>query len=172
MVRAGPSAPASSATQAEVIRSSRPAWTSGGLPHPTRRASGWQSAYFNHQHYAIALDLSAPEGRDVLLRLCAVSDVIVENFRTDVMDKLDLGYEAVRAANPRIIYVSMPGHGKTGPERDYVAYGSNVEQLAGLVSLSGYEGGEPMKTGFSYGDPMAGTALVAGLMAVRRRNRG
>jgi len=66
----------------------------------------------------------------------------------------------------------MPGHGKTGPEKDYVAYGSNVEQLSGLVSLSGYEGGEPMKTGFSYGDPIAGTALVAAVaMAIRQRQR-
>ncbi|MBE0611020.1 MAG: CoA transferase [Dehalococcoidia bacterium] len=132
-----------------------------------------KSAYFNHNNrdkYALALDLNDARGKDVLLKLCAVSDIIVENFRTDVMDNLGLTYEAVRAVNPRIIYVSMPGHGKTGPEKDYVAYGSNVEQLAGLVSLSGYEGDEPMKTGFSYGDPMAGTALV-GAVATALRQR-
>jgi crotonobetainyl-CoA:carnitine CoA-transferase CaiB-like acyl-CoA transferase len=132
-----------------------------------------KSAYFNHNNrdkYALALDLNDARGKDVLLRLCAVSDIIIENFRTDVMDNLGLTYEAVRAANPRIIYASMPGHGKTGPEKDYVAYGSNVEQLAGLVSLSGYEGDEPMKTGFSYGDPMAGTALV-GAVATALRQR-
>ena len=132
-----------------------------------------KSAYFNHNNrdkYALALDLNDPRGKDVLLQLCAVSDILVENFRTDVMDNLGLTYEAVRAVNPHIIYVSMPGHGKTGPEKDYVAYGSNVEQLAGLVSLSGYEGDEPMKTGFSYGDPMAGTALV-GAVATALRHR-
>ena len=132
-----------------------------------------KSAYFNHNNrdkYAAALDLADDRGRELMLRLCAVSDVIVENFRSDVMDNLGLTYETVRAVNPRIIYVSMPGHGKTGPEKDFVAYGSNVEQLAGLVSLSGYEGGEPMKTGFSYGDPMAGTALV-GAVATALRQR-
>ncbi len=132
-----------------------------------------KSAYFNHNNrdkYALALDLNDPRGKDVLLQLCAVSDILVENFRTDVMDNLGLTYEAVRAVNPRIIYISMPGHGKTGPEKDYVAYGSNVEQLAGLVSLSGYESDEPMKTGFSYGDPMAGTALV-GAVATAMRQR-
>lgn len=132
-----------------------------------------KSAYFNHNNrdkYALALDLNDHRGKDVLLKLCAASDIIVENFRTDVMDNLGLTYEAVRAANPTIIYISMPGHGKTGPEKDYVAYGSNVEQLAGLVSLSGYEGDEPMKTGFSYGDPMAGTALV-GAVATALRQR-
>jgi len=133
-----------------------------------------KSAYFNHNNrdkYAIALDLGDPRGKDVLLRLCAVSDVIVENFRSDVMDNLGLSYDAVRAVNPRIIYVSMPGHGKTGPEKDFVAYGSNVEQLAGIVSVSGYEGDEPMKTGFSYGDPMAGTALIGAVATALRQRR-
>lgn len=145
----------------------------GLIPRTTPR---WynMSAYFNHNNrnkYALALDLAQPAGRDVLLKLCAVSDVIVENFRADVMDNLGLSYAAVKAANPAIVYVSMPGHGKSGPEKDYVAYGSNVEQLAGLVSVSGYEDGEPMKTGLSYGDPMAGTALVAAVaMALRQRN--
>ncbi len=134
-----------------------------------------KSAYFNHNNrdkYAAALDLGDARGREVLLKLVAASDVVVENFRSDVMDNLGLSYDAVREANPRIIYVSMPGHGKTGPEKDFVAYGSNVEQLAGLVSLSGYEGDEPMKTGFSYGDPMAGTALVGAVaVALRQRSR-
>jgi crotonobetainyl-CoA:carnitine CoA-transferase CaiB-like acyl-CoA transferase len=164
---------------AEVIKIESPRqWdllrSLGGIP---RSEAKWfnKSAYFNHNNrdkYGFALDLSSPEGRDVLLKLCAVSDVIVENFRTDVMHNLGLSYEAVRTVNPRIIYVSMPGHGKTGPEKDYVAYGTNVEQLAGIVSVSGYEGDEPMKTGFSYGDPMAGTALVAAVaMAFRLRDR-
>jgi crotonobetainyl-CoA:carnitine CoA-transferase CaiB-like acyl-CoA transferase len=134
-----------------------------------------KSAYFNHNNrnkYSFALDLREDLGRQTLLDLCRVSDVLVENFRADVMANLRLTYEDVREANPDLIYVSMPGHGKTGPEKDYVADGTNVEQLAGLVSLSGYEGGEPMKTGFSYGDPMAGTALVAAVaMALRQRKR-
>ena len=134
-----------------------------------------RSAYFNHNNrdkYAFALDLSGELGRRTLLKLCSLSDVLVENFRSDVMDNLGLAYEAVHEANPQLIYVSMPGHGKTGPEKDYVAYGSNVEQLSGIVSLSGYENDEPMKTGFSYGDPMAGTALVGAVAtALRQRAR-
>src|SRR5688572_3101908 len=116
---------------AEVIKVESPrAWdllrSLGMIPRDVPR---WynQSAYFNHNNrgkYGVALDLSSERGREILLQHCAVSDVIVENFRTDEMDKLGLDYGAVRAANPRIIYISMPGHGKTGPERDYVAYGS------------------------------------------------
>jgi crotonobetainyl-CoA:carnitine CoA-transferase CaiB-like acyl-CoA transferase len=164
---------------AEVIKVESPRqWdllrSLGQIPRTTKN---WfnMSAYFNHNNrdkYGFALDLSSQLGKDTLFKLVAVSDVIVENFRADVMDNLGLTYEAVRAVNPRIIYVSMPGHGKTGPEKDYVAYGTNVEQVAGIVSISGYEGDDPMKTGFSYGDPIAGTALVAAVaMAVRQRNR-
>ncbi len=168
---------------AEVIKVESPRmWDQlrglGGIP---RTEAGWynRSAYFNHNNrnkYGFALDLASDLGRETLLKLVEKSDVIVENFRADVMDKLRLGYEEVKARNPRIIYVSMPGHGKTGPEKDFSAYGTNVEQLSGLVSLTGYEGGEPMKTGISYGDPMSGTALVAAvalaLRQVRRTGRG
>jgi crotonobetainyl-CoA:carnitine CoA-transferase CaiB-like acyl-CoA transferase len=75
-----------------------------------------------------------------------------------------------------VIVVTMPGHGKTGPERDFVAYGTNVEQLSGLCHLTGYADGPPQKTGISYGDPMAGIA-AAGAVAMalwdrRRTGRG
>lgn len=163
---------------AEVIKVESPKqWdllrSLGLIPRTTPR---WynMAAYFNHNNrdkYALALDLNDDRGRDVLLELCKVSDVIVENFRSDVMDNLRLSYDDIRAVNPNIIYISMPGHGKTGPEKDYVAYGSNVEQLAGIVSISGYEGDEPMKTGFSYGDPMAGTALVGAVATALRQRR-
>ena len=164
---------------AEVIKVESPGqWDQlRGLGLIPRSEPHWydRSAYFNHNNrnkYGFALDLSGDMGRDILLRLCAISDVMVENFRADVMDRLRLSYDDVRAANPRLIYVSMPGHGKTGPEKDHVAYGSNVEQLSGLVSLTGYEGGEPMKTGFSYGDPIAGTGLVGAVaVALRQRTR-
>ena len=146
----------------------------GGIPRTEPR---WynRAAYFNHNNrnkYSAALDLRQEAGRDLLLQLCARSDVLVENYRANVMDNLGLGFDAVRAANPRIVYLSMPGHGKTGPEAHYVTYGTNVEQLAGLVSISGYEGGEPLKTGFSYGDPVSGVAVPAAVaLGLRQRER-
>ncbi len=127
-----------------------------------------KSPYFNHYNrnkYGCALDLSKERGRELFLRLVEGADVVIENFRSDVMENLGLSWETLRGRNGQLIMVSMPAHGKTGPEKDYVAYGTNVEQLAGLASLSGYAGGPPQKTGISYGDPMAGIA-AAGAVAL------
>jgi crotonobetainyl-CoA:carnitine CoA-transferase CaiB-like acyl-CoA transferase len=144
-----------------------------GLPGDDR---AWnKSAYFNHNNrdkYGMSLDLADERGRDLFLRLVATCDVVIENYRADVLDRLGLNYETLRAAKDDIILVSMPGHGKTGPEKDFVAYGTNVEQLAGLVSLTGYEDGPPQKSGISYGDPIAGiTAAGAVALALIHRDR-
>jgi crotonobetainyl-CoA:carnitine CoA-transferase CaiB-like acyl-CoA transferase len=138
-----------------------------------------KSPYFNHLNrnkYGCALDLASGRGRELFLRLVAISDVVIENFRSGVMEDFGLGYETLAAANPALIVVSMPGHGNSGPERDFVAYGTNAEQLSGLCSLTGYEGGPPQKTGISYGDPVAGTAAAAAIALAlwdrRRSGRG
>jgi crotonobetainyl-CoA:carnitine CoA-transferase CaiB-like acyl-CoA transferase len=145
-----------------------------GTPNAWNRA-----AYFNHNNrnkYGCALDLASELGRETFLRLVPRCDIVIENFRADVLDTLRLGYDELRKVREDIILISMPGHGKDGPERDYVAYGTNVEQLAGLVSLSGYIGGPPQKSGISYGDPVAGTlaagAAIMALLARRRTGKG
>lgn len=150
----------------------------GLLPPGTEDA--WnKSAYFNHNNrnkLGCALDLGHPRGKELFLQLVAKCDVVMENYRAEVLDKLGLGYDVLKSARPDVILVSMPGHGKDGPERDYVAYGTNVEQLAGLASLSGYLEGPPQKTGISFGDPVAGTAaagaVVLALLARRRTGKG
>ncbi|MHB8574742.1 MAG: CaiB/BaiF CoA transferase family protein [Dehalococcoidia bacterium] len=148
------------------------------LPPETERTYN-KAAYFNHNNrnkYGVSLDLAAPEGRALFFDLVSVSDVVIENFRADVLDRLGLGYEVLRAVRPDIVLVSMPGHGKTGPEASHVAYGTNIEQLSGLVSITGYTGGEPHKSGISYGDPISGTAAAGAVMTAllyrRRTGRG
>ena len=152
--------------------------TLGLLPPGTPKSYN-RAAYFNHNNrnkLGCAIDLATAGGRDLFLQLVAVSDVVIENFRADVLDKLGLGYEVLRRVRPDIILVSMPGHGKTGPEAGYIAYGTHVEQLAGLVSITGYEGDVPHKSGISYGDPVSGTAAAGAVMAAllyrRRTGRG
>jgi len=138
-----------------------------GVPPTVERV--WdKSPYFNHYNrnkYGVSLDLSKERGRELFLRLVEDADVVVENFRAGVMEELGLWWETLRERNEGLIMVSMPAQGRTGPEKDYVAFGTNVEQLAGLAHLTGYEGGPPQKTGISYGDPVAGIA-AAGAVAL------
>ncbi|MEX1255578.1 MAG: CoA transferase [Dehalococcoidia bacterium] len=146
------------------------------LPGETERPYN-RAAFFNHYNrnkYGCAIDFSKPQGRDLALRLVAISDVVVENYRSDVLAGLGLTYEAMREVNPDIILVSMPSHGLSGPEAHYVAYGTNIEQLAGLPSVSGYPDGPPHKSATSYGDPMAGATAAAATIAalLYRRNTG
>jgi crotonobetainyl-CoA:carnitine CoA-transferase CaiB-like acyl-CoA transferase len=150
------------------------------IPQPGK-ADPWNSSYYfntyNRAKKSVTLDLAQARGRQVLLDLLAHCDVLVENYRADVLDKLDLGYDVLQAANPRLVIVSMAGFGKTGPDRALVGFGPVIEQMSGLASLTGYDGDEvPYKCGVSYGDPVAGVAaagaVVLGLLQRRRTGQG
>ena len=133
-----------------------------------------KSAYFNNLNrnkLGCTLDLSHPRGRELCLKLAAKCDVVMENYRPDVMRNLGLEYEDLKAVKRDIIMVSMPGHGKGGPESDRIAYGTNVEQLGGLVSVQGYEDRGPHKSGISYGDPMSGIAAAGAVISALFRRR-
>jgi len=137
------------------------------------------SGFFNHLNrnkLGCALDLSHPQGRELFLKLVALSDAVIEDYRGGVMDDVRLSYDVLRQARPDIILVSISAHGKDGPEAGHVASGTNVEQLAGLASLTGYPDRGPHKSGISYADPVAGisaaAALCAALLYRRRTGRG
>ena len=138
----------------------------------------WNSAYYfaeyNHEKRSMTLDLAQPAGIDAFLRLVANSDVVIENYRADVMDNLGLTTEVLLGANPTLVIVSMAGFGKTGGEQDNVGSGPSSEMMSGLMSLSGYEPDTPHKTGISYGDPVAGLAAVGAiaLALIKRRTTG
>ncbi|MEP7215302.1 MAG: CoA transferase, partial [Anaerolineaceae bacterium] len=138
-----------------------------------------RSGYFNklnRNKRAIALDLSKPAGKEVFLKLVAEADCVLENNAARVMDQLGLGYAQLSTANPRLVMCSMSGFGSTGPERNYSAYGSNIETTSGLASLLGYGPGDRFGTGSYYADPVTGNhgavALLAALHACRRTGRG
>ncbi len=141
----------------------------------------WNASYYfntyNRQKRSVTLDLAQDAGRDVFLRLLAHCDVLVENYRADVLDNLGIGYDVLRAANPQLVIVSMAGFGKTGEDRSLVGFGPVIEMMSGLTSLTGYgDDGIPYKCGVSYGDPvggqMAAAAVVLGLMQRRRTGTG
>lgn len=166
---------------AEVIKIESPrAWDNIRtlLPRADAVDDPWNSAYYfaeyNHEKRSVTLDLAQQAGRDTFLRLVANSDVVIENYRSDVMNNLGLTTDVLLQANPTLVSVSMAGFGKTGGEQDNVGYGPIIEMMSGLMSLSGYEPDAPHKTGISYGDPVAGLAAVSAiaLALIKRRRTG
>ena len=125
----------------------------------------------NGNKRSLTLDLAAPRGKALLLELAAKCDVLVENYRASVMERLGLGYDAISQVNPRLIYVKISSQGASGPERDYGSLGSTLEQTAGLASITGYEDGVPQMTNETFPDPVVGMLAVGALMAALRQRR-
>ena len=125
----------------------------------------------NINKLSVTLDLADPKGKELFLGLIKVCDVLVENYRSTVMDRLGLGYDAVSQANPQLIYLKISSQGATGPEANYGSLGSTLEQTAGLASITGYEDGLPLMTNEVYPDPVVGILSFGALMAALRRRR-
>jgi CoA:oxalate CoA-transferase len=126
----------------------------------------------NRGKRGISIDLKKPEGIELCLRLAEQMDVLVENFRPGTMERLGLGYEAVRARNRRLIYCSISGYGQTGPSRMETAMDLIVQCSSGLVSTTGTEAGDQVRCGYSVADVSAGMFSVIGiLMALQARER-
>jgi CoA:oxalate CoA-transferase len=137
------------------------------------------SAYFlahNRNKRSVAVDLKAPEGQELALRLVAVSDVVVENFRPGVCERLGLDPKILCAERPELIWASISGFGQDGPWRDRPAYDIVVQALSGVMSLTGLPGGPAMRLGIPAGDLVAGLyaamAVLASVAARERTGRG
>ena len=134
-----------------------------------------QSGLFNDWNpgkLGIRLNLATPEGRKVLEELIRVSDVVTENYSHGVMERWGLGYQQLRCIRPDIIYVSMSGMGRTGPDREVKTLGPLVQALCGLTFTAGLPDEEPSGWGFSYMDNLAAYHNCAAvLLAVFHRNR-
>ena len=143
----------------------------GGEPgeRPWNRAA--HHIHRNINKLSVTLDLGTPRGKELFLELVRVCDVLVENYRGSVMDRLGLGYEAVSEANPQLVYVKISSQGATGPEKDYGSLGSTLEQTAGLASITGYENGLPLMTNETFPDPVVGFMAFGALMGALRRRR-
>ena len=130
----------------------------------------------NRNKRDITLDLSTPQGADLLKRLVALSDVVVENYSAGVLPKLGLDYAVLAEANPTLVMISMPAFGTDGPWSGYRAYGSTVEQASGLPHLSGTPEHPPTMMHVALGDPVGGlngaAALLTALRAKKRTGRG
>lgn len=131
-----------------------------------------QSAYFvsvNRNKRSITLNLKSEEGRAILRELAVQADVLIENFKVGTMDRLGLGYAALREANPGLIYCSITGYGQTGPYKERPGYDTVIQAQGGLMSITGPttdgSDGDPFKVGVAIVDVSAGLFAVIGILA-------
>ena len=158
---------------AEVIKVEPP-----GEGEPTRHlglSDGPSTVYFrslNRGQKSVVMDLKKPEEREALLRICENADVFVESFRPGVVERLGVGYEQVRARNPRIVYCSISAFGQQGPLRDRPAHDLAVEALSGAISLNLGQDGRPTIPALPVADLVCALQGLAGiLMALLRRSQ-
>jgi CoA:oxalate CoA-transferase len=123
---------------------------------------------------AISLDLKSEAGHHLFLELVKQADVLVENFRVGITERLRVDYETLRSVNPRLIYCSITGYGSTGPDRHRKAYDLMVQAATGLMSITGDPQGQPSKTGAPLSDGIAGSFAVTGILGalVQRARTG
>jgi crotonobetainyl-CoA:carnitine CoA-transferase CaiB-like acyl-CoA transferase len=152
---------------ADVIKIERPggddmrygppnkAWSDRGL------STGWMAINSNKRN--IALDLTKPEAIGIVKRLAERADVVMENFRPGVMEKLGIGWPQLQAVNPRLIYAAVSGFGQTGPERTSPAYDGKIQAMSGLMSITGSKESGPTRAGFAVCDAIGGMTLAFGV---------
>lgn len=127
-----------------------------------------ETTYFNSMNRnkrSITLDLATPEGQDMARQLVAKADVLVQNFKTGGMEKMGLGYEQLRAINPRLVYCSVTGYNRGGPEAKRPGYDLVVQGQAGLMAMNGEEGQGPLKFGIAAVDLMTGMYSAQAVLA-------
>jgi crotonobetainyl-CoA:carnitine CoA-transferase CaiB-like acyl-CoA transferase len=171
-VRAGPTAVRQLADWgAQVVKVEMPAGLDEGEgPGGPRDSSDFQNVHRNKR--GMTLNLKSPEGVAILKKMALNADVLVENYRPDVKDRLGIGYEAMAAVNPRLIYGSISGYGEEGPYRMRPGFDQIAQGMGGLMSITGLPGQGPVRVGIPIADLCAGIFCAYGIaVALIERER-
>lgn len=143
---------------------------------PLVRGVGYPFTMVNRNKRSLTVNLKHARGREIIHALARRADIFLENFRPGTMDDLGLGYEPLRAINPRLIYASISGFGQTGPYRERGGFDLIAQGMSGLMSVTGAAGGAPAKSGYPVTDLGAGLfcvyGILAALLARERTGRG
>ena len=138
-----------------------------------KSASGALFLALNRNKRSIRVNLKSDEGRELLLKLAQDADIVLESFRPGVLDRLGVGYEALKAENPGIVYCAISGYGQDGPYAQRAGHDMNYLATAGLLGLTGDVGGPPVQSAAQIADIGAGSLMAAFaiLAAIRERDR-
>jgi crotonobetainyl-CoA:carnitine CoA-transferase CaiB-like acyl-CoA transferase len=175
-VRSGPTAVRQLADWgANVIKiEAPPALEGGDSPGGPRHGADFQNLHRNKR--SLTLNLKTPQGRAILKRLAETADVLVENFRPDVKDRLGIDYGSLSRINPRLVYASISGFGQDGPYRDRPGFDQIAQGMGGLMSITGQPGQGPMRVGIPIADLTAGIycsfGILVALLAREETGRG
>jgi crotonobetainyl-CoA:carnitine CoA-transferase CaiB-like acyl-CoA transferase len=126
----------------------------------------------NRNKRGIAVDLKMEEGAGVVRRLAGAADVLVENFRNGAMEEFGLGYDALAALNPRLVYCSVSAFGRSGPRADEAGYEAVMQAFGGIMSITGEPGGAPVRCGVSFVDLTTGILCALGILSALRLREG
>ena len=143
----------------------------GADPDLNARHMGASFLAQNGGKKSITLNLKSEAGKEVLRRLVRTADVLVENFRPGVMDRLSLGYRELREFNQSLVYCAISGFGQNGPMKDAPAYDQIIQGLSGMMSVTGNEDSGPLRAGYPVADTIGGPAAFAIAAALLRRER-
>ena len=144
----------------------------GNVPKLNKALMGTSFLAQNANKKSLTLNLKAPEGKEIFRTLVKTADVVVENFRPDVMTRLGLGYPALAEINPRLVYCGISGFGQTGPDAEKPAYDQIIQGLSGAMDVNGDERLHPLRAGFPVCDTVGGlNAAFAILAALYHRER-
>ncbi|MFD6209920.1 CaiB/BaiF CoA transferase family protein [Peribacillus sp. NPDC060253] len=152
---------------ADVIKVERPG-KGDESRHFTPPTWNDESCYYlssNRNKRSITVDLKSPEGREIIYKLAEDADILVENYRTGTLDKLGFGYETLNELNPRLVYCSISGFGRTGPEKNRAGYDLILQGFGGLMSITGDADRAPAKAGMSIVDLTTGMFAVYGILS-------
>lgn len=132
---------------------------------PFKNGESMYYANVNRNKKGITLNLKSPKGREIFLDMVKKADIVAENFRPGVMDRLGLGYEELVKVNERIIYGAVSGFGQNGPYRNRPGYDIIAQAMGGIMSITGWPGNKPTRVGNAMGDVLGGLCLTIGLLA-------
>ncbi|MDF2521812.1 MAG: carnitine dehydratase [Clostridia bacterium] len=130
-----------------------------------------ESAYYmnlNRNKRGVTLNLQSKKGKEMFLKMVAEADIVIENYRPGTMDKLGVGYEVLKEVNPGIVYGCISGFGHYGPYKDRAGYDIIGQAMGGLMSITGWPGGEPTRTGTAVADVLTGLSATIGILSALR----